>query len=221
MDFKLLDDKATILTKIDRTCFEIIWVDILSQNDTDFDQYRSLRPLIPHIDRLDNTEFTNIHRIVLGLHGGNLEEELREGVESVNARDFRGKTAVFWAAARGDVKSLLLLLDAWADPNITDAAGTSPLAIALSKGRAICALILLRHGADATLSDKYGNAPLHMLTTSHLNHETSVKSITFGNGIHGPQVEVFLPIPNLENFIITELLERGADINAEDICGTT
>jgi ankyrin repeat protein len=60
-----------------------------------------------------------VHNIVLvlGLAAASLEEELYRSPENVDARDSRGRTALGWAAARGDENSVITLLRFGAEPN--------------------------------------------------------------------------------------------------------
>lgn len=195
----------------------MIWQDFLAENDNASEFYQQIRPLIPDVDNDGSKDFTILHRIVLGLHGGRLETELRKGTKSmddINAKDDWGRTALMWAAVRGDARSVLLLLRAGADPNITDNYNNSILAATLVYGRATCALLLLRYAADATHIDSWENTPLHSLTYFCTGQEKLTECADLCEDIRGPDIDAFGPKQELEAYVIRELLRHGADINA-------
>src|ERR1700738_2618586 len=68
---------------------------------------------------LEEMGFTRIHKLILELECGDLVATLAfADLDAINTPDFGGRTPLSWAAQRGDLKSLTLLLDHGADPNI-------------------------------------------------------------------------------------------------------
>jgi hypothetical protein len=53
---------------------------------------------------LEEMGFTTLHRIVLGFNSSSLEAELLKNPDNINRVDFRGRTALSWAAQRGMVE---------------------------------------------------------------------------------------------------------------------
>jgi len=70
---------------------------------------------------------------------------LEQGAE-VDARDDRGRTALYVAAASGELEVLRALLDAGADPRLESASEDSPLVAATRAGHAPAVSALLDHG---------------------------------------------------------------------------
>ena len=60
-----------------------------------------------------------------------------------------GRTALEWASARGDDRSVVTLLSFGAEPNIMDKKLNTPLTLAANQGHTLCARLLLKAGALA------------------------------------------------------------------------
>lgn len=99
-------------------------------------------------DFIDDSKFTQAHKIVLGLSGKSLEKELILNQDQINTQDAMGRTALAWAAACGDSHSVVTLLRYGADPNITDVQLSGPLSNAAAQGQTTCVQFLLDAGAD-------------------------------------------------------------------------
>jgi ankyrin repeat protein len=75
----------------------------------------------------------------------------------IDARNREGRTALMFAATGPFPKTVSLLLERGAAPNVTDTAeGWSPLMFAAAEGHRAVARHLLEHGADPTLTDRDG-----------------------------------------------------------------
>ena len=74
-----------------------------------------------------------------------------------------GEPVLHWAAIRGDLEMVSLLLDHGADPCLIDGEGDTPLHSAALGGNVEVVRFLLSHGAVSTLNavDKFGYTPLH------------------------------------------------------------
>lgn len=73
----------------------------------------------------------------------------------VNHQDWRGRTAVHWAAMAGRVDLLIVLLSFAADVTLADNSGQVALHYAVSSGNQACVDLLLQH--DTRVSDHYVN----------------------------------------------------------------
>ncbi|KAJ4151006.1 hypothetical protein LMH87_011727 [Akanthomyces muscarius] len=102
-------------------------------------------------DFIDDSSFTQTHRIVLGLSTRDLEEELLINAHEINAQDSMGRTAMAWAAARNDRHAIVTLLRYCADPNIIDVQISGPLSNAAAQGHTACVKLLLDAGARPDL----------------------------------------------------------------------
>jgi hypothetical protein len=87
---------------------------------------------------------------------------IRSSLNPVNRRDQRGYTQLHYAAARGSIQDIALLLRRGANPNIRDADGNTPLHTAVSAGRTAAAAILLRGGAHVNARNRAKQSPLDL-----------------------------------------------------------
>ena len=98
-------------------------------------------------------------------HRGDLPagRTLLAGGVDVDAIDGIGWTALIRATRHGNVGVLTALLEADADPNLTDdRRGWTPLRHAIHADAAESVRTLLDHGADPNLPSERGSPPLHM-----------------------------------------------------------
>jgi len=79
---------------------------------------------------------------------------------AVNTREPDGGTALSWAAMRSNLDIAELLLQAGADPNLTNEMGIGPLSLSIANGSQAMADVLLRKGADPNLARENGETPL-------------------------------------------------------------
>ena len=73
-----------------------------------------------------------------------------------------GNTATHWAASKGHVAALEVLLRAGADVHARNNGDSTPLHCAALSNQLDCAGVLLQHGADAALQDEFGDSPLSL-----------------------------------------------------------
>ncbi len=71
-------------------------------------------------DFVGEQNFTQLHRIVLGLSLLDLEKEVQLDRDGIDATDALGRTALMSAPARGDQQAVTTLLSYRADPNLMD-----------------------------------------------------------------------------------------------------
>ena len=79
---------------------------------------------------------------------------IESGVE-VNARDYRGATALLIASAHGSQDVVKQLLIAGADPNLADNMGDTPLSTAVQNKKGHVVILLLENGADPNVYDNF------------------------------------------------------------------
>ena len=60
----------------------------------------------------------------------------------------------------GELEAIRYMLEAGADPNLTNAIGTTPLARAAERDEEAAVSLLLEYGADVNVRDAYGQSPL-------------------------------------------------------------
>jgi len=116
---------------------------------------------------LDSRQFPPFHKIILGLSGANLAQQLDLTADRIDARDADGRTALSWAAARGDNDAVSQLLRAKADPNIAGHDRRTPLHWAAQSGNSQTLEILLRYNANISLRDQWKRTPLQYAACNH------------------------------------------------------
>lgn len=98
-------------------------------------------------DHFKTRQFPTIHFVILGLVVSDLQTQLYLSTDHIDSTDWQGRTALSWAAAKGDLKSVNLLLEHGADPNISSLNGSTPLMFASRAPNPSCLKPLLAKGA--------------------------------------------------------------------------
>ncbi|KAM0425264.1 hypothetical protein ACHAPT_009582 [Fusarium lateritium] len=186
--------------------------------------------LFPGTEYLQERRFTHIHRIVIGLEDGNLEDALAVDDSLVDERDVDGWTPLHWAARRGNSYAVAVLLAHDADPFlVTDNEKRGPLHLAAQSMSALCVNQLLnyRHGnkiLDINQKDAYGCTPLRVAAQYN---STGTTAFLIKAGADLDEGEDFGEGPLLsavaENNVETAalLLRAGADYHAKTNAGNT
>ncbi|KAK1492431.1 ankyrin repeat domain-containing protein [Colletotrichum abscissum] len=187
-----------------------------------------LRLIAEGSDFNERQNFARIHKIVLGLCIGDLEEEIRQDPKSLDFPDGTGRTALQWAAARGDERAVVTLLSWGADPNNMDKKLNTPLTLAANQNQSVCVRLLLEAGAlpDPELPPpvKFGtplncaarNAPDPVLMKTLLDFNAKIEA----SGVDGVTPLLHVARGNSAAHAML-LLEYGADINATSKAGQT
>ncbi|KAL8804129.1 MAG: hypothetical protein Q9182_002762 [Xanthomendoza sp. 2 TL-2023] len=137
----------------------LAWEKILSGVLTG-DEASMVASMFANTDFLQTRQFSVLHKIVLHLIPRTIESELDYTTRDLNAVDSSGRTALAWAAARGDELALKTLIDYGADINLPDGQGNTPLHHAKTIE---CIDKLLDAGADVSARNTFGQTPLHMV----------------------------------------------------------
>ncbi|KAL4623655.1 tankyrase-1-like isoform X2 [Arapaima gigas] len=85
--------------------------------------------------------------------------------EQIDRKDYYGKTPLYWAAYKGQMASMELLLKHGADVNARCKHGGTPLHATVGLFPE-CALLLIQHGADVDLPDIWGVTPMYLAACS-------------------------------------------------------
>ncbi|KAJ8129715.1 hypothetical protein O1611_g3915 [Lasiodiplodia mahajangana] len=177
-------------------------------------------------DFIEDSRFTLTHKIVLGLSLKPLEEELVVHPEDINAQDSMGRTPLAWAAARGDSRSVVLLLRYGADPNIMDVQLSGPLSNAAAQGHTACVLLLLDAGADPEPALPPGiqkGSPLSVAARNAKNPLLAKRLLDFGANVNSCTTDGRTPLfhaaKNNDTRLAILLLEYGANINYISVAG--
>ncbi|KAK7529920.1 ankyrin repeat-containing domain protein [Phyllosticta citribraziliensis] len=181
-----------------------------------------------HEDFVDESGFTLIHRIVLGLSLHILEEELAQHPEEINTQDTMGRTPLAWAAARGDARAVLTLLSHGADPNILDSQISGPVSNAAARGYSAVVRLLLEAGAypdPTTPSGVQKGSPLLVAARNSTDIVLLKSLLDFGAEVDARGTDKLTSLihaaRNDNASFASLLLEYGADINAASTTGAT
>ncbi|KAI1176158.1 ankyrin repeat-containing domain protein [Nemania sp. FL0916] len=171
-------------------------------------------------DFIEDSRFTLTHKIVLGLSLKTLEEELLLHPEDIDIQDSMGRTPLAWAAARGDNRSVVMLLRYGADPNIMDVQLSGPLSNAAAQGHTACVLLLLDAGADPEPALPPGiqkGGPLSVAARNAKDTLLAKRLLDFGANVNSCATDgrspLFHAAKNNDAPLAILLLEYGADIN--------
>ncbi|EEP77276.1 predicted protein [Uncinocarpus reesii 1704] len=179
-------------------------------------------------DFIEESNFTQIHKIVLGLSLLSLEEEIAFYLDDIDTTDSMGRTPLAWAAARGDSRAVVTLLSHGADPNITDIQLSGPVSNAAARGHTVCVRLLLEAGADPEPPLPNGvrkGSPLTVATRNTTDPVLLKSLLDFGadvdsRGSDGQTPLIHAAQTDNSSFAML-LLEYGADINAATDTGST
>ena len=151
---------------------------------------------------------------------------LREGI-SASQKDENGNTPLHFAALRGNVEMMKILLAAGADPNATNTIGNVPLLNAVSNQQSEEVVsLLLKHGAKVpqTYAFTGGNTLLHF-AARYGNSTTCELLLDAGADIHAKNVQgetpLFFSIDSCDTKTMQFLIDRGAEVQTRDNLGRT
>ena len=187
-----------------------------------------LRLLGASSDFVENQNFAAIHKIVLMLSMKDLEEEILRNPGQIDVPDANGRTALEWAAARGDERSVITLLSYGADPNNIDHKLNTPLTLASNQNHTVCVRLLLEAGAhpDPGLPNgiKFGS-PLNCAARNASDPLLLKTLLDFNADIEASNVDGVTPLLQVARGNSAShamlLLEYGADINVTSKAGRT
>lgn len=175
---------------------------------------------------VEELELSRFHQIVLGLLPRDLGEELSiSRRRDINYVDSRGRSALSWAALKGDPRAVSLLVEAGANVNASDSEGNTPLMYSVQSRYTTCMNILLKAGADAKPKNIGGrNALMYAMRTAAnpLSIEPLLAAGIDVNSrdVHGASALALTVLKDSDTCIAT-LLRCGADIDSADNAGDT
>ncbi|KAK0510246.1 hypothetical protein JMJ35_007640 [Cladonia borealis] len=174
-----------------------------------------------HIDILDLPELT---KAFLGLNPQPFDCVLRSTPRvSVDLADYCGGTALHWASRAGDWEAVEQLIHCGADPNKPDNFGYSSLHMSIYDSR--CLELLLRAKADVDMKDNDDRTAMHRLSVYGSDTTNLDLLVRFGANIEATDrfglTPLLLAVLEDNHLMVSDLLERGADINAGNLDGDT
>ncbi|XP_066904650.1 serine/threonine-protein phosphatase 6 regulatory ankyrin repeat subunit A-like, partial [Halyomorpha halys] len=189
------------------------------------DKLNVVKVLLKHgaaIDSEGNYGQTPLHFAVL--HGyENIADFLLSNNAFVNARNMGNDTAIHYAAVGGRPNLVTLLLDHGATPNILGEFDQTPLHIAAMKGYRNILNLLLERNANVDIKDTYHDAAIHHAIRSK-DIEMVIQLLQHGANANMKGAAGNTPLilaVNNDTKIIKTLIERGADVNTQNLFGKT
>ncbi|KAK7709350.1 KN motif and ankyrin repeat domain-containing protein 3 [Diaporthe eres] len=190
-----------------------------------------LEELLPLDTIIEMAGLSPLHKVVLGIRCLDLGELLRLEVCPVDKLDYSGRTALHWAAAKGDATAVAELLDAGAQLECkTRLRSESPLMIACRTGANPEAVrVLLAAGADVNTHDSYGQTPLCLTAGApggHSRIEIAAALLEAGANINVEQgyaraTALDFACVGSHFEMVKFLIDAGADIGHHDRDGST
>ncbi|KAI8942710.1 hypothetical protein NX059_000758 [Plenodomus lindquistii] len=182
--------------------------------------------LFERSDYLDMQSFTLPHLIILGKRDLDLEMVLKYVHIDIDEPDVNGRTALLWAAWRGNLAQVDLLLRHGADADKVDAQSWTPLAKACKAGHVDVARRLLKAKASPTIASSRGYQPIHHASGNAENGARIVQLLVAEGADPNARTRSFAtPLHNAANRgsvdTLEILLDCGSDINATDEDGDT
>ena len=180
-------------------------------------------------DFLDFLELSRINAIILGIIPGNLETEIEQvdDLDKLNRVDFTGRTALHWAALKGDANAVHELLKAGADANARGLEQATPLFDAARSRSARCIEALVMGGADRALRQADGYTALHNGLLRNPDDQTNWLKAFITSSIQVRELGlskwplVAFCVPNNLIQCMKFLVAFGADIDQTDKEGDT
>ena len=152
---------AVRFADIIRTPHDVAWHSILN-NSNNKAKTESLKALFPSDNCVENWNLGLLHKAVLRLCLIDLDLLLRSVSRSaIDETDIGGRTALFWAAKRGDSFAVSSLLKYGADPNKKNFNGSYPLYAAISSRDYASVRLILESGRETNYKDRQGFTYLH------------------------------------------------------------
>ena len=171
--------------------------------------------LFSDTDYLMSLQLTILHKIVLNLIPKSLKTELEHCTSQIDDRDSRGRTCLFWAAARGDVKNLEILLDYQAKVDLCDEHGDTALHHAKNED---CIKLLLAAKLPVDVRNHSGATSLMLACRLYNTPATALALLNYGADVNAVDKSHQTPLHGAADHgrrsrCIEPLVRNGADVN--------
>jgi ankyrin repeat protein len=184
-----------------------------------------MKHLFADEDFFETRQFPSLHKIVLGINGQDLACHLQCSTSEINNTDTDGRTALSWAASRGDSEIVEKLLESKANPNIPAPCGRTPLHWACQSSSTSSIAALLKHAADVNAIDSWQRTALIYASCNHREDNADRIHLLAGAGasvnIQDCRERTALGYAAKHNLpiICQALLNADADMNLADNWG--
>ncbi|XP_026311774.1 ankyrin repeat domain-containing protein 62 isoform X2 [Piliocolobus tephrosceles] len=169
--------------------------------------------------RVRQKDLGMIHKAAVAGDVNKVQESILLGLNDVNDRDNKNRTALHLACAHGHPGVVADLVARKCQLNLTDSENRTALIKAVQCQEEVCASILLEHGADPNVRDTYGNTALHYAVDNG-NVSMAGKLLAYGADIEaksqGECTSLLLAINRKKEQMVTFLLKKKPDLTAVD-----
>ncbi|UKZ47295.1 hypothetical protein TrVGV298_001513 [Trichoderma virens] len=158
-----------------------------------------------------------LHRAVLGLSPVDVATQLESSWLEVNKQDYWGRVPLSWAAGRGDVAAVELLIQWEANVAIPDKGGWTCLHHAARAEDSSCIQALIEAGAPINIKNNRGNTPLAVACSYRDSPEHVLPFIQGGADLASPMKDGFTPLAICAKhnhvFCAKALVDHGASVD--------
>ena len=144
------------------TGYQLAWDGIFAGNQST-EWKAQMKMLFPDPDFEELYEFSALHRSVIGIEDEPVDQVVYAYPSIVDQKDSLGRTPLMWAAYRGEIEKLEILLSLQAKVDLEDNIGQTALSYAIIGKRWTCIEALLR---VAAIKNPVGTSLLHILAES-------------------------------------------------------
>uniref|UniRef100_A0A2K6C8C2 Ankyrin repeat domain 62 n=1 Tax=Macaca nemestrina TaxID=9545 RepID=A0A2K6C8C2_MACNE len=174
--------------------------------------------------RVRQKDLGMIHKAAIAGDVNKVQESILLGLNDVNNKDNKNRTALHLACAHGHPGVVADLVARKCQLNLTDSENRTALIKAVQCQEEVCASILLEHGADPNVRDMYGNTALHYAIDNE-NISMAGKLLAYGADIEAKSQDEYtsllLAINRKKEQMVTFLLKKKPDLTAIDNFGRT
>jgi ankyrin repeat protein len=185
-------------------------------NTLDSNTADEFRSLFASSDWIEEGAFTTLHKIVLGLSEKDLAAEMARNVIPVDARASCGSTALMWAAMRGNIEHIHLLIAHGANLNASAKHGLTPLKFAVLAKEPKSMIALLKAGADVNVAGASGEFTALFMACAFMRPVSFISVLlAYGASVNVASTTGATPISWSARLgqaaVVRCLLEAGAD----------
>ncbi|KIM98373.1 hypothetical protein OIDMADRAFT_181787 [Oidiodendron maius Zn] len=174
--------------------FDIVWEKTVEQRPKTAAAAFGFTTQTYDVDLLMKRGLFPLHRVVLGISEVDIAAQLEASWPEINMPDFWGRTPLSWAAGRGDIATVKILLEWKADVTIADKGGWASLHHAARAEDPSCIEALLLAGAPMDARNTRGNTPLAVACSYRDSPEHILPFLRLGADVTSAMKDGYTPL---------------------------